>query len=556
MKGNEAFIETLLKWKTDSIFGCPGTTEVPILDALVERDVPRFFVTTLESIAVSMADGYARVTGKPGVAALHTHVGLANGIGQLHNAYVDGVPLVIFAGIKPTKLQGRGGLTTTHDIRELVRQYTKWDWTVMRPDAIPENLNRAIRLAMAPPRRPTFLAIPEDFMREEISAEIPDPECYTIPPRVRPPQDLVSKAADIILGAERPVLFVGSEVGKDNAIDEVAGLSEAIGAPVFCEKYYLDFSAFPTAHPHFVGQFVPSHPLIQKADVFLAIGAKFTQTVVPAFPPVPPSAKLIHMHIDPQEIGMIYPVAVPLVADTKSGVSDLLSRINSSKNPPHTAAMEKRKREIADAREGARKSLSQRYEEVKDRKPIHRVYLAAVLGRIMDKETIVVSDGVTSSEPLIDYLPRFDQHSYCSAGAGGCLGWAMGAALGVKIGMPQKKVLAFVGDGVFQFGVQALFTAAKYHIPVTFVVANNGMYAAVKCGLHRYKGQAASQAVFPACDISGPDYAQIARGFGIKGMTVTAPEELEETLRYAIELDVPNLVDVILDPTDPGPVER
>jgi benzoylformate decarboxylase len=550
-------LETLSKWKIDFIFGCPGNTEVPLLDALVGRAQPEFLVTTLESVAVAMADGYSRVSGKPGVVVLHTNVGLANGIGQIHNAYVDGVPLVVIAGMKPTKIQGRGGFTTAHDIREMVRQYTKWDWIVMRPDAIPENLNRAIRLAMAPPQKPTFLAIPEDFMAEEIIEDIPNPEFYTIPPKVRPPQDLVMKTAEILLSAESPVILVGSEVGKDNSLEEVARLSEAIGAPVFCEKYALDFNTFPTPHLHFIGQFMPTHPLILKADVFLAIGVKlFTELVPPAGPAVPPTAKLIHMHIDPKEIGMIYPVAVPLVADTKSGVLELLACLTGRKTPSHGLAAENRKREIAKVKAETQDFLIRQFEEVKNLKPINRTFLGAVLGRMMDEETIVVSDGVTSSVPLIDYLPRFNQYSYYSAGAGGCLGWGMGAPLGVKIAAPQKKVIGFVGDGVFQFGLQSLFTAAKYNIPVTFVVANNGMYAAVICGLCRYKGQAASKGTFPACDISGPDYAQIARGFGLKGITVGDPDELEGILREAVRMDCPMVIDVILDPKDTGPIER
>jgi benzoylformate decarboxylase len=557
MKASNAFLETLLRWGIDFIFGCPGNTEVPLLDAFVDRTRPKFLVTTLESIAVAMADGYSRVTGKPGLVVLHTNVGLANGIGQIHNAYVDGVPLVVIAGIKPTKIQGRGGFTTAHDIREMVRQYTKWDWTVMRADAIPENLNRAIRIALAPPQRPTFLAIPEDFLAEEIIVDIPNSDLYAIPPKVRPPKDLVLKAAEILLSAERPVILVGLEVGKDNSLEEVARLSEVIGAPVFCEKFFLEFNTFATPHPHFIGQFMSEHPLVQKADVLLGIGVKlFTEMVPPVSPSIPPAVKLIHMHVDPQEIGMIYPVTVPLVADTKSGVSDLLACLAEGKHPSNTLAVENRKKEIVRFKAKVQEFLARQFEEVKYLRPINRTFLGAVLGRIMDEETIVVSDGVTSSGPLIDYLPRFNQYSYYSANAGGCLGWGMGAPLGVKIATPKKKVIAFVGDGVFQFGLQSLFTSAKYNIPVVFVVANNGMFAAVICGLCRYKGEAAIKGNFPACDISGPDYAQIARGFGIKGITVNDPSKLEEVLRDAIRMDCPIVVDVILDPKDTGPIER
>ncbi len=555
MKGSDAFLETLSRWGVDLIFGCPGNTEVPLLDAFVDRKRPDFVVTSLESVAVAMADGYCRMAGKPGVAVLHTNVGLANGVGQLHNAYVAGVPLVVIAGMKPTKIQGRGGFTTARDIREMVRQFTKWDWVVMRPDAIPENLNRALRIAMAPPRKPTFLAIPEDFLAEEIGWEIPDPEYYKIPARVRAPQDLVGKAAQMLRSAKRPVILVGSEVGKDDALDEAVKLSEAIGAPVLCENYVLDFNSFPTAHPHFLGQFRPNHPAMVGVDLCLAIGMKlFTEMIPPVSPALPKAAKLIHLHVDPQEIGMIYPVDVPLVSDTKSGAADLLVHLGQAPIPAHV--LKSRAKEIATLKTKVEELLLRQLEAVRHQKPINRNFLGATVGSIMDEETTIVSDGVTSSVPLIDYLPRAGAASYLSAGSGGCLGWGMGAPLGVKLAAPGRKVIGFVGDGVFQFGVQALFTAAKYKIPVTYVVANNGMYAAVICGFHRYKGRGVAKSAFPGCDISGPDYAQIARGFGIAGFTVREPGELEETLREMVRMDGPAVVDVILDPKDTGPVER
>jgi len=207
------------------------------------------------------------------------------------------------------------------------------------------------------------------------------------------------------------------------------------------------------------------------------------------------------------------------------------------------------------ARAAAQEALAQRLEAVRESRPMKATLLGATIAKLVDDDTIVISDSVTSAAALTDYMPRTTRYSYYSTSSGGCLGWT-GAALGAKLAAPDKKVLCFVGDGVFQFGIQALFTCAKYNIPVTWVVANNGMFGAVKAGLLRLRGLAAAKGVFPGSDISGPNYAKIAEGFGIKGIRVDEPCDLEAVLRDAMARQAPVVVDVVIDQQDVGPVDR
>ena len=556
MTGAQAFMETLKSWDVQYIFGLPGTTEASLLDALVDYKEISYVLATHEGVAVSMADGYARITGKPGVVSLHTNVGLANGLGQIHNAKVNGIPLLVCACIKDTRIQGRTAFTTSHDIQESVKQYTKWDWLVLRADAISENVTRALKIATSAPTGPVFVALPEDLMSNKAEIEIFEAKGYRLSPSLRACPKEVEKAAKVLLNAERPLIIAGSDVAKDGAWDDMLAFADLLGVPVAVEnRLAVDFCAFPTNHPHYVGPFNPNADFVKNADVILAIGMRlFTEFVPPAFPQIPPTAKLIHVCADAFEVAKIYPVEVGLVADARSALKDLIAAVKQIGVDP---AWKQKQTECAEKINAAFKQrLQEEAAAVKDVRPIKAQRLATALAEVMDDDTTVVSDGITSNEPLVNHLPRTNPKSYFSSSSGGCIGWGPGAALGVKLGDPSRKVIGFVGDGVMQMGIQALWTAAKYEIPVVYVVANNRMYAAVKAGLLRFKGRAAEKGVFPGTDISGPDYAAVAKAFGLEGFRVSDPGEIAPTVRKALALNKPAVVDVLLDPEDCGPIAR
>lgn len=556
MTGAQAFYETLKSWGVKYIFGVPGTTEVAMLDALVDEKNINYVLTTHESVAVSMADGYSRITGEPSVVSLHTNVGLANGIGQLHNAKVNGIPVLVCTGVKNIKIEGRTAFTTSHDIQESVKQYTKWDWMVLRTDAVSENVTRALKVATAQPTGPVFLALPEDVMAGKANLEVYDAKGHRLSPKMRACPQETRKAVELLLNAERPLVIAGSDITRDGGWNEMVTLADKLGVPVAAEsRLAVDFSAFPTKHRQYVGPFNPNADFVKNADVIVALGMRlFTEFVPPAFPHIPPTAKLVHMCADAFEVGKIYPVAAGLVADASSGLKDLLAAINEiGVKPQWKAAQTERAAEIKAAFEAR---LAAQAAEVRDVFPIKAPRLATAIAEIMDDTTTIVSDGITSSEPIVNFVPRNNPKSYYSDASGGCIGWGPGAALGVKLGDPSRKVIGFVGDGVMQMEMQALWTAAKYNIPVTFVVANNSMYAAVKAGLLRLNGRAAQARVFPGSDISGVDYAAVAEGFGVKGFKVTQPNEIVPTIKAALAMNVPTLVDVVLDPQDTGPIAR
>ncbi len=216
MKGAEAILKTLDIWNVKYFFGCPGTTEVPLLDAMINYKSPEFILCTHECVAVSAADGYARVTGGPGVATLHANVGLANGISNLHNANLANSPIVIINFIKSRKLLGRRGFTVAHDHHEMVKQYTKWDWQVLTQENLVEDLERCLRLAITTPKGPTYLAVPQDILESELG-DIKIEGRPKIELVSRPSIKNIEKAAEILTEAQFPLIISGAGVAQEDA---------------------------------------------------------------------------------------------------------------------------------------------------------------------------------------------------------------------------------------------------------------------------------------------------------------------------------------------------
>jgi benzoylformate decarboxylase len=539
MNGAEAFLNILEAWGVDHFFGCPGTTEAPILDALVKRKKPTFVLCTHETVATSAADGYARASGRPGVVMLHGNVGLGNAVTYLHSARTAHVPVIAVNFIKSRSILGRGAFTTTHDHQEMVKQYTKWDWQVLRPESLMEDLERAFRRAIAPPTGPSYLAIPEDILNVEVDASD-----ITGPPRgelsSRPSAGDISRAADILIDASFPLIIAGSGVAQEEAMEQVIKLAHRLSAAVCCEnRLHLDFNPYPTEEAHFVGPFQPTADFVQRADVILAMGCTlFVEFIPPPKPWIPPET-----------------TQVGLYGSVKAGLEDLLSEF-PSRLEEREQALSEREKEVIRLHEAFIGRRDDCFEATKNSQPLKVGSVARELTGVVDPNSTLVLDATTSNDTMVEYVPRHHTKSFYASSTAGSLGWGMGAALGAKMGSPDRRVICVVGDGVFMFGAPALHTAAKHHLPIVFIVINNSMYAAVKAGLLRYGGQAAEKGIFPGSDIAGPEYAVIAKGFGVSAFKVTSNEDLPRLSEVIRQADGPVLVEVVTDPEDAGRIAR
>lgn len=527
-------LDVLASWGVSKVFSCPGSTEAAILDALMDRDDMELFLTTHESAAVSIADGYSRATGAPSVVYLHANGGLTNGLANLAAAQLAYSPVVVLNGLKPRSIQSRAGFTTARRMRDFVHQYVKDDWQCLSSEAIAEDVNRAFRTAMIEPTGPVWVGLSQDLLESPSSAPAPDADGFTFDSRTVPSASAIRAAADVIAQSRHPVIVAGSEVARSGAIDDVIRLSETLRVPVLHEdRRALERPGFPTDHPNFRGQYEPAHPLVQGADLLVFLGARlFNEFEPPTSPQLPAGAKIIHSHTDARQIALIHGVDVGLVGDQGLIAQELLAAL-SERPPKHEFVLPEREADPAPRASttdgGALKALD-------------------VVDTITDalRGAVIVGDATTAGGVLQTRAHQHSGNDYFVSSSGS-LGWGVGAALGIKMGLPERRVAAILGDGVFQFGIPALWSAARQNIPVTYVVINNQRYAAVGAALQRYQGKAAERQVYPGTDIAGVNIAEVSSAFGVPGQRVDTLEDLRSAIDAADGVEHPVLIEVMTD---------
>jgi len=530
----EGLLDVVRDWGVNRLFACPGSTEAAVLDALVTRKDVELILTTHEGVAVSMADGLARVTRKPSVAYLHANVGLTNGLSHLYAAQLAYSPVVVLNGIKASSIQAREGFTTGRRMRDLVHQYVKSDWQSLTTQGVPEDVNRAFRTAVSEPAGPVWVGLSQDLLESPEQVQVPDVHGYQFDSRTTPSGTAVQAAVELLRRAERPVLVAGSELARVGAVEDLVRLSEQLAAPVLHEdRRGYERPGFPTDHANFRGKYQAGHPLVRGADLLVFLGARvFNEFEPPTVRPLPDGVPVIHSHTDPRHVAMIYGVDAGLVGDQQLTIQALAAAL-----PPAAD----RTLPLAPVAEPRTPSTS------------GALTASDVIDVITEslRGVALVGDATTAGRILQERAHQHTGDDYFVS-TSGSLGWGMGAALGVQMGMPHRRVAAVLGDGVFQFGMPALWSAARSGLPVTYVVMNNERYAAVGAALRRFGGVAVERNDFPGVDIAGPNIAAISTGFGVPGQRVDTLADLRECLAAARAVDHPTLVEVMTDPTHFG----
>lgn len=550
--GAEALIHTLKAQGVRHIFGLPGTTVVPLLDALVAGEGIDYILGVHENGVMSMADGYARATRGPAFVSLHMIPGTANALGCMYGALRDGVPLVVVATDQDSRISGRDTFTETPDMVEINRQFTKWSWCVPRAERIPEAITRAFKTATAQPPGPVYLSIPKDQLAEKIDLKVPPAEKHHMSARLLPDPEEVKRAASYLLSAERPVAVAGYGVMTDGALKEMVELAELLAMPVYMEPFH-PYLTFPHQHSLFFGRYAP-HALSQEsADLLFCVGGRvFVEFDYAPFPMVPPGLKLIHMHPDPWEVGKIFPTDVGLIADARSGLAALIDEVKRVMDRAAEEKVRQRAHHFSERKKEREASFAESLKKGRDSVPIKQWRLTADLMREMAEDAVLVNESVTAAGYFFEY-PR--QELYF-ANSCGFLGWGLGAAVGAKLAMPERKVVACVGDGSFILGMQSLWSSVRYNLPITVVVFNNGCYMAIKASLYWHGGRAAQQPdlIGVGSDLGEPvvDFAKIAEGFGGVGERVERPEQILPAIRRAMNADRLAVIDVIVDPKEAG----
>jgi benzoylformate decarboxylase len=541
-------MQTLRESGVDYLFGNPGTTELSFLDALDGSGLS-YVVALQEATAVAAADGYAQASGRLGVVNLHVAPGVANGLAILHNASRARSPLLVTAGQQDTRLL-LGDPILAADMVQMTEQFTKWSHEVRSPAEAAVALRRAIALATTPPTGPVFLALPMDLMTETVD-DAGGPSSLARG-RPEPAGDAVTQAAALLAAARTPVIVAGDGVARAGARPELQALAELLGAAVHAEPIHRRAS-FPGDHPLWRGGLFPAAASVRKslerADCVLAVGATvFTWLFHTPGPPIRPGTALIQVDDDPREVGKSYPAALGIVADVRATLSALHAALATRLDASQRAAAAERTAALGAARQEHARRLAAEAEAAAARTPISPAFLMHTLAGLLPADAVVVDESASSLPHVLRHLP-FGARADFFGSKTGTLGWAMGAAIGVQLAWPGRRVVATIGDGSAMYAPQALWTAARYRLPITYVVLNNASYAILKSGMLTLNLPSAKRGIYPGMDLVDPeiDYLALARAMGVMAVRVGKPSEVQDALAAGFAHPGPALVDVAID---------
>jgi benzoylformate decarboxylase len=541
-------IEILRGADVDYLFGNPGTTELPFLDALDGSGLT-YVVALQEATAAAAADGYAQASGRLGVVNLHVAPGLANALSILHNASRAKTPLLVTAGQQDTRLLLDAPILAG-DMVKMTEGLTKWSYELRHAAEAPSALRRAIHLALTPPTGPVFLALPMDLMTEP--CDDGDAAAGLVAARPTPEPEAIARAASLLARANAPVIVAGDGVARAGAQSELVQLAETLGAVVHGEPIHRRLS-FPGEHALWRGGLYPTATATAKAlerfDAVLIAGASvFTWLFHAPGSPFGSAQTIVQIDDDAREIGRSYPVTLGLVGSVRAALSDLQEAVAKRQDDAARAAARERVATLGRVRAEHSRRLAAAADAAGDRVPIAPDYLMRTLGTLLPADALIVDESASSLPHVLRHLP-FRAGSDFFGSKTGTLGWAMGAALGVQLAHPRRKVVATIGDGSVMYAPQALWTAAHYALPVTYVVANNASYAILKAGMLTFGLPAAKRGVFPGMDLTAPeiDYLALARSMGVLAERVDRPAALRDALARALGHPGPALVDVAID---------
>jgi benzoylformate decarboxylase len=551
ISGKRAFLELLRQEGVEVIFGNPGTTELPLMDALAVETAPRYVLGLQEGAVMAMAGGYAQASGKLAAVNIHVAPGLGNAMGMLYDAQKAGAPLLVTAGQHDQSFAVTEPILWA-ELPEIARPFVKWAVEVRRLADLPRLLHRAAKTALAPPAGPVFLSIPGDILNAEAEIDLGRPT--RIAPRLRGDAEAIAAAAKLLAAAERPVILAGDGVARSGALAELVALAEAIGAPVHLEG--IDNAApFPSTHPLFRGPITRLAPQIRKAldahDLLLSIGGDLLTMSLPSeVEAMPPGLRIIHLDADPWQLGKNYPADVAILADPKAALPELTAAVAAAMSGDAKRAAERRRGALSAAIAVELAALKARALADAGKPLIQPLALWQTIGEMLPKDVVIVEETLSSGPGLRQLVAGEDSKSFFGMRGGG-IGWGLPAAVGVKLALPHRPVLALIGDGSAMYNCQALWTAAHERLAVVFLILNNGGYRILKQRLNALRGHAAQTGRYVAMNLEEPaiDFLALARSMGVQAERAQTLAEVRKPLATALAANTPTLIDVTLDPS-------
>jgi benzoylformate decarboxylase len=558
--GRFAIIEQLLADDIQYMFGNPGTVEQGFLDSLDDYANFHYILTLQETIAVGIADGYARATKRPTVVQLHSGVGLGNGIGMMYQAKRGNAPLVVLNGESGIRYDAMDAQMAA-DLVSMARPVTKWATRVVDPSSLLRVLRRAIKMAATPPMGPVFVCLPMDILDAPVEEAIV-PTSFPVT-RTAPTPELVARAATLLAGAQRPLFIVGDGVAASGAQAELVRVAELIGAEVWgTNNSEVNIS---WAHPQYrddLGHMFGEHSkaITSRADAVLICGTYVFPEVFPALAGVfAPEAKVVHVDLDAYEIAKNFPVDLGLVADPKTTLAALGDALEATLTDDQRRAARSRAERLAALKREERAAIQEGDRQQHDAVPLRPSRFMAELAAQLPADAIIFDEGLTSSPSITHAMPPTKPGHFFQT-RGGSLGVGIPGAIGLKVANPDKTVIGFSGDGGSMYTIQALWTAAHHKIGAKFVICNNHSYELLKVNVQQYwKERGLAETEFPTSfELADPDihFDQLAKAMGVPGVRVERPEQIGPAIRDMLATEGPFLIDLVISSEVPGHLEH
>ena len=539
LKGSEIICESLLREGVDVLFGHPGGAILPFYDALWAYPQLRHILVRHEQSAAHAADGYARITGKPGVCVATSGPGATNLITGIMGAKADSVPLVAITGQVARPALGTEAFQEC-DICSIAAVCTKRTYLVLSANDLARTVSEAFRVAQEGRPGPVLIDVPRDVQLELAEFEYPQSTAPPAPSRPESSLDAetlenVRRAARLINDAERPVIIAGHGIVNSRAFDELRELAERTGIPVI--NTLLGLSGFPRNHPQSLGM-LGMHGMywcnmvVDQADVLIGLGMRFDDRVTGRVSGFAPHARIIHLDIEPTQVGRIVPAEVPLVGDAKPVLQALIPLTQWRERPEWMAAI-------------ARLTAEHPSLDIPRSDALLPQQVLAELNSVIqhDADAVVVTGVGQHQMWAAQYLFLNQPNSFVTSGGLGAMGFEVPAALGAQLGRPGATVWSIAGDGGFQMTLQELVTAVQEKLPVKFAIFNNGYLGMVRQWQEMFFDGHIKEVPMP-----GPDFVKLANAYGIPGLRVKHQEDVAAALQEAQAYAGPFLIEFVVEP--------
>jgi acetolactate synthase-1/2/3 large subunit len=537
LTGSKILLECLQREGVDTVFGYPGGTVINIYDDLMDSPI-KHILTRHEQAAVHAADGYARATGKVGVAIATSGPGATNTITGIATAYMDSIPLVIITGQVPTPLIGNDAFQEA-DIIGITRPITKHNYLVKDVKDLATIVKKAFYIARTGRPGPVLIDLPKDVQIATTKFEYPESvELRGYKPTYSGNVRMVDKAATMILAAKKPVIYVGGGASLTDAHAELKQLAETIQAPV--TTTLMGMASFPKRHPLSLGMLgmhgtYYANMAVTNSDLLIALGARFDDRVTGKIATFAPHAKIIHVDIDPTSIKKNVRVDLPIVGDLRDVLTKLLKELAGRADEVNkmTERVKPWQEEIAAWRRDQPMSYTPSKTIIKPQFVIEK------LRELSADDAIVTTEVGQHQMWAAQFFDFVQPRTFLSSGGLGTMGFGLPAALGAQAAFPKRQVIDISGDGSFQMNSQELATLVQYRLPVKIVILNNNFLGMVRQWQQLFFDKRYSQ----TCMELPIDFVKLAEAYGATGLRADKPEQVEEVIKKALATKGPVIME-------------